>query len=369
MRVLINALSARSGGGWTYLVNILDELDRDRRGMELSFLVRDDVLSRLPPTDIDIRPIRYRNAAHRVLYEQLRLPWIARSFDLLYCVADTAPLVKTVPTIVALRNLNIYDRRFYNNARLRLFDRGARAGLRGIRLAIFPSNSARDQISSILGLETGRTGVVPHGIDASRFANRIREAELKEQVVDDCERDRYLLIPAAVEKHKNIEIVVDALTRMSDSRLQAWVAGRTDTDPDYVSSLEERARRLGVSDRFKLLGQVEYDRIPALYRGAEALVFPSLLETFGHPLLEGMSAGIPIVVSDLPVFHEIGADASWYFDPKDGADLARKVDSMRADIEKRDQMIRTGLARAHLYSWKTSVDRLTDLFRNVIDQN
>jgi len=369
MRILINALSATSGGGWTYLVNIIDELERDPRGLDFAFLVRSDLSNRLPSCGFQIIPVYYRNATHRVLYEQVRIPWIARSFDLLYCVADIAPLVKTTPTVVALRNLNIYDRRFYDNTRLKLFEHGARVGLRGARRAIFPSAAARDQISSILGLDVQRTSVVPHGIDGSRFAPaatsigkpRVRDASRSKGI-------RYFLVPAAVEKHKNIEVVIDALAASADSGIEAWVAGGTDTDPDYARSLEERAHRLGVDTRFKLLGRTEYEKIAALYQGAEALVFPSLLETFGHPLLEGMSAGIPLIVSNLAVFREIAADVAWYFDPHNGSDLAKQIAQVEADAEERERRIRIGLARVESYSWKISIDRLCAIFRDVIDR-
>jgi glycosyltransferase involved in cell wall biosynthesis len=61
------------------------------------------------------------------------------------------------------------------------------------------------------------------------------------------------------------------------------------------------------------------------------LVFPSLLETFGHPLLEAMVARTPIVVSDIPAFRDVAGDTAVYFDPRDPKALARAVDSLLSD--------------------------------------
>jgi glycosyltransferase involved in cell wall biosynthesis len=128
------------------------------------------------------------------------------------------------------------------------------------------------------------------------------------------------------------------------------------------------AERLGVSKRLKLLGSVPYERILDYHRASEALVFPSFIETFGHPLLEAMIAESPMVVSDIPTFHEIAGDAAVYFPADDPAALARALDAVRADPEARARRIDLGLERAAQFTWKRSTDRLCEVLREVLDE-
>jgi glycosyltransferase involved in cell wall biosynthesis len=99
-----------------------------------------------------------------------------------------------------------------------------------------------------------------------------------------------------------------------------------------------------------------------LYRGAVALVFPSLIETFGHPLLEAMLAGTPILAADIPAFREIAGDVALYFPPRDPVRLARLVDQMRRDSEATRARVERGFQRAQEFSWSRSVDRLCEVF-------
>lgn len=361
MRILINAVSADSGGGWTYLVNVAKELARDPRGHRCRILVRRDRADQLKEFDSDhcrFEAIGATTAARRLLWEQAVLPGRSRGFDLLFCVADLAPLWKPVPTLVSLRNLNIYDQTYYSTARLRLLRSMAVMGLRGIAGALFPSEASADRIGALVGLPPERRHVIPYGIDPSRF--------IAPSARTDCTpATPYVLLPAAVERHKNLEVVIDALALIGSPDLELWIAGSRTTDPRYADEMLSRARRLGVADRLRLLGSVEYSEIPGLYARATAVVMPSVLETFGHPLLEALIAGVPLVVSDIPVFREIAGDHAWYFQPHDEHALARALES----TSKRDgevmARIESGAAHASRCTWSRYVDELGALFRVV----
>ena len=128
-RVLINALSLTQGGGRSYVTNVLRELERDDRGFRFTVLVSPGQLNSTVGSKLDVETAKLPASAARsrvlarVGYEEAVLPFRARRFDLLYCLADLAPALRSTPTVVALRNLNIYDRRFYDTARLRILER------------------------------------------------------------------------------------------------------------------------------------------------------------------------------------------------------------------------------------------------------
>jgi glycosyltransferase involved in cell wall biosynthesis len=362
-RILINTLSLTHGGGRSYVVNLLRELARDPRGFDFTVVAAADQLSleetsgmravwvRLPATGSALRVVL------RVLYEELVLPIQAGRYDLLYCVADLAPAVQWTPTVVALRNLNIYDRRFYDDLRLRVLERLVRLGIPRARRVIFPSRAAAEIITQRIPVQSERIAVIPHGISAEAFRGGA------EPPVD---APPYLFLPASLERHKNISVLIECLPLLANPRTEAWIAGGSELDPGCAEELRRSVERLGLGHRVRFLGRVPYSEILGYFRGALALVFPSLIETFGHPLLEAMLAGTPIVAADIASFHEVAGDAALYFPPDDPVRLASLVDGLQADPAAARERVERGRARAREFTWSASVDRLCALFEEVL---
>lgn len=357
-RVLINALSLTHGGGRTYVRNVLRELRADPRGFDVSVIAAAGQLSTEESAGFEVQEVdlpRARSVLRtggRVLYEQLALPRRARPFDLLYCIADLSPAWGATPTVVAMRNLNIYDRRFYDGPRTRTLFRMARLGLRRAARVVCPSRSAARAIAASVGVPEERLTVVHHGISVEAFAG-----------VEPPETERrYLFLPAHLERHKNFEVLFRALPLLRDPALELWIAGGSELDPPWAEHLHERVRALGLETRVRFLGAVPYGEILRYHRGARALVFPSLLETFGHPLLEAMVAGTPVVASDIPASREIAEGVASFFDPQDAEALARAVDALDAEPEAAAARVERGLARAREFSWGRSVDALCEVF-------
>jgi glycosyltransferase involved in cell wall biosynthesis len=232
-----------------------------------------------------------------------------------------------------------------------------RWGLPGTRRVLFPTRAAADLISERIPVPADRVRVVHYGISVEAFA--LEHDGIRAEVP-------YLFLPAAVERHKNIEVIIDALAHVSEAKLELWVAGHSLLDPGHRAVLERRAAVAGVAPRVRFLGPVPYRDVLRYYRGAAAFVFPSFIETFGHPLLEAMVVGTPAVVSDIPAFREIAGDAALYFAPDDPRALARAIDALRADPEATRQRVDRGRERAAQFSWKASVDSLCRVFAEVL---
>ena len=361
-RVLVNALSLTLGGGRSYIENVLRELARDSRGMHFTVLAArgqlgsaerggiEVVTPRLPESPASLRGIS------RVAFEELALPARARGFDLLYCVADLSPAIAWTPTVVALRNLNIYDRRFYDNARTRALFRLVRLGLRRCRRIICPTRAAAEQIAAAVGVPPDAIAVVPHGVDAAAFETGGARASPR----------RYVFIPAAIERQKNLGVAIQALALQPDPELELWIAGLDHTDPGHGLELRQLAARLGLEQRVRFLGAVPYRDILGYYRGAELFVFPSLIESFGHPLLEAMLAEVPIVAADIPSFREIATGAAHFFPPSDPHALAQRMGRLREDPESVRAHIARGREIAAQHSWARSVDALCAVLRDAL---
>ena len=361
-RVLINALTVIDGGGRSYILNLLRELGADSRGFHFTVLMVVEQLSEQELAGLEHKAVRLTGGsslarlAQRLLYEQAVLPLVSSRFDLLYCLADMVPVAVRVPTVVALRNLNVYDRRFYNTARLRILRVVIPVGLRRARRIVFPTRASADLICPRLGIREQRVAVVHHGISGEAFEGGARAPA----------GVPYLFLPAALERHKNIGLLIESMRHVSDPDLELWIAGQSITDPQCAAELRALVDRLGLAAKVRFLGSVPYREIMGYYRGARALVFPSVIETFGHPLLEAMLAGTPILASDIPAFREIGGEAAVYFPLGDPRALARCIDSALSDEQGSRRRVALGRERAARFSWKSSADALCRVFAEVL---
>jgi glycosyltransferase involved in cell wall biosynthesis len=116
---------------------------------------------------------------------------------------------------------------------------------------------------------------------------------------------------------------------------------------------KRRLRRLDYADRSALV---------SLIKGAQAVLFPSLFEGFGLPVLEAMMLGTPVVTSRTSSLPEIGGDAALYVDPHDVDDIARAIRTISADADLRAELSRRGLKQAELFSVARYRQRVAALY-------
>jgi glycosyltransferase involved in cell wall biosynthesis len=246
----------------------------------------------------------------------------------------------------------------------------ARAALRRADRVVFVSEAFRAEVGARLGLDPAKTRVVHHGL-SGRFAPNGTGAEgAGDSGVPDSLRGRpYLLSVSTIAPHKNYETVLDAyadVVRRSDRAAPDLAIAGGIIDPALHAALVARARSLGIAARVHFLGRVPYDRLPALYQHAAGLVLASRLETFGHPLVEAMASGVPVVTSALPVCREICGDAALYFDPDDAPALAEHLSQVLASAPLRDRLRTAGLARARHFSWDRTARDMIEIFAEVV---
>jgi glycosyltransferase involved in cell wall biosynthesis len=162
--------------------------------------------------------------------------------------------------------------------------------------------------------------------------------------------------------HKNHERLVEAFARLHDPDLELVLIGQT---YDRLKGVLDVARRAGAGERVRHLGYVDTGSIPALYRTARALVFPSLYEGFGGPPLEAMACGCPVASSLRSPLAEICEGAA-------GARSSEhRVDrhSNRACHDRRAAPRRTdhaGLERAQEFSWEEAAARHTEVYAGAL---
>jgi glycosyltransferase involved in cell wall biosynthesis len=166
----------------------------------------------------------------------------------------------------------------------------------------------------------------------------------------------YLLCVSNRKRHKNEFRVVEAFARAGVA-----VEIRLVFTGEPTSDLADCIERHRVTQRVEFVGVVPEAKLPSLYRGAEALVFPSLYEGFGLPLLEAMACGTLVVTSNTTAMPETSGSAALLVDPTSVEQIARAIEQIMSDHSLRQQLREKGMARAAQFSWASTATRVHEI--------
>jgi glycosyltransferase involved in cell wall biosynthesis len=141
------------------------------------------------------------------------------------------------------------------------------------------------------------------------------------------------------------------------------LTGRADGETPAVA---ERARALGVAERVHQLGRVPESELDALYRSATAMVFPSVYEGFGLPLLEAMARGCPVIATDAAAIPEVVGDAGLVVAPASPDALARAIERVLTEDGLRADLAARGRSRSAEFGWRAAGLSLLDAYRGAL---
>ncbi len=162
----------------------------------------------------------------------------------------------------------------------------------------------------------------------------------------------FLYYPAATWPHKNHKALLAALRLLIDRFGFDGQLVLTGAAFQSQTEIMQEIRRLGLEGTVKLLGYLPYEDLPCLFNLARMLVFPSLFEGFGIPLVEAMACGCPVACSNTTSLPEVAGEAAVMFDPNSAEDMAEKIWSVWESDADRHQLREKGLRRLALFDWE-----------------
>lgn len=364
---------ARSGGGATYVRNLLPRLaalcpeDRFRVWLRQQGLAA--ALPRLSNLEVEVLPDIGWAGRMQFLVRQAAPRAREWGADVYFSTAEYTPPAPPCATIASFRNPNVFSRLdlgwpVHQRARLFVLRRLAGRSARVCRRILFVSADSAAWIGDEVGIPPERRAVVPHGIDLEAWSRaRVAPERLPSG-------RSFVLSVSSVYRYKNYVRLIEAWARLARDRPEAPDLVIIGDEPDrkHRRDMEAARRATGLlADRVHVLGEVPYAQIRGWYAGASLFVFPSFLETFGHPLLEAMAMELPTVTSDIGVFREIAADGALRVDPHDTGALAGAMGSLLANPASARELAARGRQRARAYSWEHSARLHADLLARALD--
>ena len=300
-------------------------------------------------------------------WEQVHLPKMASKFnlDLLHCTNNTLPLFTKIPIVLTLHDtiymekIEFFDKRipvyqqFGNYYRKILAPWSVEKAKKIITVSDFEVNEIHRQFA----LPKGKVKRIHNGVAEDYVRYGLHS--------DDIANKENIMVIGNIHPRKNIrgslkafnilvnEYGVDThllLTNMKEHELQIML------DDISLNSIRER---------IQLCGYISRDEFPAFIASAKVLLYPSIREGFGIPILEGFAVGTPVVTSNTSSMPEVAGDAALIANPNDPRDIAEKLFQAYSNDEKRKSMIELGKSRAAEFSWDKTAQSVLDVYNEV----
>src|SRR5207247_9750014 len=145
---------------------------------------------------------------------------------------------------------------------------------------------------------------------------------------------------------------------------ELWIVGNARY---RAGAILKKARALGLEERIRFLGYVPRADLPRLYSGATGLVYPSLLEGFGLPIVEAMACGAPVITSNNSSMREVAGEAAVLVDPCDVREMTEAMTRLAEDQSLRQELSARGLKRAGEFSWRKTAELTVQAYREALE--
>lgn len=370
MRIGINTLVAVPGGiggTQTYLQKLIENLAKiDKENQYFLFVA---------PWNEDLFRIKQENFRKlicmippkplflRVLYEQIILPILLRKnrIDIFHATANVLPFLFPHLSVLTIHDYYAFAipelipsiLRFYWKIVLKISAQRA-------DFIISVSQSEKGGIIKYLNVSKEKIKVIYHGNEQLPLKITSREIECKDHVP-------YILWVGKIYAHKNLVRLLRAYNKLIKAKhikhrlvicgMKSWGY------PCFIRTVEE----FKLQDKVVFKGYVSYDQLKPIYANASLFVFPSLIETFGLPILEAMSCGAPVVTSNCGAMAEIADEAALLVDPYNVEEIAEAMHRILTDKTLRAALIKKGLKRASQFSWEKTARETLEVYKRVCE--
>jgi glycosyltransferase involved in cell wall biosynthesis len=384
MKIVIKAASAKMGGAATYITTLLRSLPPPESGYEFDVFLPPETADKLEGLSANVRLI-VTSVGHAAVWKRfwweqvtLRLWLKKRKADVLFATGNFGMFHCPVRQLLLVTN-TLYFSKIYRDKfmarhswRFRVpFELRRWLICESVRQAdwvMTPTHTMLDELRNFVDVPQHQALVNHYGVDAPEPQSRNPPLRV-EKGRRNAGTSYNLLYISLYGEHKNLGTLLKAIPLLNQEGgrnflLQTTVDPTCEGSTGTVTYREDRAlaQEPSVSARVRFVGALPREQTERLYLNSDIFVFPSLTESFGFPMAEAMSHGLPIVASDTPVNREMCGEAAVYFSPLNPEDLARQVHRVAADQALYQRLRTEGRRRAAtMCRWEEHVGRVLEV--------
>ncbi|MFB3882098.1 MAG: glycosyltransferase family 4 protein [Armatimonadota bacterium] len=315
-----------------------------------------------PSDESDARlPVRVVRARRGWL--RAALPWRLwrDGADLVHLPSTIVPPILPCPAVVTVHDL-AWARypETYDPADLRMQTQVVPRSIGRAAHVVAVSRSTADDLLETLTVPAAKITVTPLGVSSAFRPDGPRLASDAFAGAERVLREGCVLHTGGLHPRKNVARLIDAY---------AAVSKQMEAPPLVIAGGRDPRRETGkgVPDVI-FTGQLCEGVMPALYRAATVVVYPSLYEGFGLPILEAMASGVPVVTSDRSSMKEVAGEAALLVDPEDVDDIVRALTRVLSDDVLRNELVQKGVERSREFTWERTARGTVEAYHKALGQ-
>lgn len=227
-------------------------------------------------------------------------------------------------------------------------------------LIIADSLSTRQDLRSFLKIDERKIEVVYPGVrEVFRKTLNKNAAKILEKFGIN---NDYIISVGKREPRKNLKLTVLAFSRFLKQLSRSRIKSRPDL---VIVGKWGWGEKISGSEHIRVIDSIDDNDLARLYSQAQFLLYPSLYEGFGLPVLEAMECGCPVICSNRGSLKEVGGSAALFVNPESLGDLVEKISNLYLNKKLRSELITKGKKQAAKFSWKKSAERIIELYQRV----
>lgn len=242
-----------------------------------------------------------------------------------------------------------------------------RLGCQRAALIVTATRWVKDDIVARYGLSPGKIAVIRRS--SLKVRQKLSDAEMDGRIAAHGLKPGFLFYPAMSFEHKNHIRLLRAFKRLVDEGQDVHLVLSGRRHKPFWPQVERTLAELDLQARVTVLGAVSDDDLTALFGRAKLMVFPSLFEGLGLPLLEAMESQLPIVASDSTCIPEVVGKAGILFDGQDEAAIAAALRNALARPEALAECVRHGGGQLETFNWKTAGKTLLACYKQLLGES
>ena len=355
------------------LIRHLQKVDREN---EYVIFVKPDEDNTCIPEASNFKVVELNGGPYPV-WEQFALPRAAKAegCDLLHCTSNTGPVRSKVPLILTLHDIIFLESVSLFNKAGTWYQKLGNMYRRWIvptvvknsKCVVTVSDYERMRIEKFMGLED-KLMAVYNGV--GKHFKKIDDQNLLGYIKEKYHLpEKFFFFLGNTDPKKNTANVLKAFARFNERNDEKYSLVMLDYEESALRRILTDIGHPEIREKIHLTGYVVNTDLPAIINQCRLFLYPSLRESFGIPILEGMACGVPVITSNISSMPEIAGDAALLIDPNVPDEITQAMLRLVSDMDMREQLIGKGLNRAKAFSWENMALNYLEHYKRVVTKS